>query len=422
MKKRTYIILTLSLIWLNAYSQDIPFVLGKSWISGFKAAALGGAFTAVADDYSAGFYNPAGLGQIKQINAGATIGHLSITNSSTFGGIETTESSGFTGLNSFGIAIPVPTYQGSLVFGINYLQTREFDNSLYVSIINNAPGDSVRMAYNELEQGGLSALSFSGSIEIAPQIFVGGSVNFWSGNDDYLWQYNESDRVYDIWTFTEYKKTTTINTSYTGINFTGGLLYYLTKNVRFGMTVKTPLTLTGKEDWSYSEQTLWDDNVTTNDSIDNGFTEYKISSPYIFHFGLSIKQGPFMIAGDAEMLDYTQMEFKDSGYIDDKEGNLEIRQKYQSVTNLAIGGELAIPGSPVVIRGGYRINKSPLNHVSDSYDREIISFGAEFKFNEQFSLGGTYLKSSWKGEAGGVIEKENIEASKILFSLIYHGR
>ncbi|MCD6115818.1 outer membrane protein transport protein [bacterium] len=425
MKKRIFIILSLSLIWLNLYSQDIPFIMGRSWVSGFKAASLGGAFTAVADDYSAGFYNPAGLGQIKKITGGVSIGHLSITNSSTFGGIETTENSSYTGLNSFGIAIPVPTYQGSLVFGINYQKIREFDNSLYVSMLNNAPGDSVQMSYNELEQGSLSAISFSGAIEVAPQVYLGGSVNFWSGNDDYLWRYTESDNVYDIWTFNNYKKTTTINTGYTGLNFTGGILYYLNKNIRFGITAETPLTLTGKEDWSYQEKTLWDDNATTTDSTDNGFTEYKISSPYIFRAGLSIKQGPVMITGSAEFLDYSQIKYKNTGYIEDEEQNVEIRQKYQNVTNLSVGGELALPNTPVILRGGYRINKSPLKHVSSDLDRKIISFGAELKVNDQFSIGCLYQMSSWKNKNqadNNIIEKENIDAKKLSFALIYRGK
>jgi len=422
MKKLIYSTIILLLLSTAVFSQDIPFIMGRSWASGFKAASMGGAFTAVADDYSASFYNPAGLGQIKKMSAGFSIGQLSLSNSATFGGIETTESSTFTNLNSFGIAIPVPTYQGSLVFGINYQKIRDFNNSLYVSIINNSPGDSVRMSYNELEQGSLSVLSFSGAIEIAPKVYFGGSINFWSGTDDYLWKYTESDDVYDIWTFTNFKKTTTINTGYSGLNLTGGFLYYLNNFIKLGVTVETPVTVTGKEDWSYLEKTLWDDNVTTKDSSDNGFTEYKISSPYVFRAGVSINQGPLTISGSAELVDYSQIKYQDTGYIEDEETNAEIRQKYRNVTNLAAGGELAIPGSPVILRGGYTIRKSPLKNAASNLDRKIISFGAEFKVNEQFSIGGLYQSGSYKGNGGGVIEKENIDIKKISFSLIYHGR
>ncbi|MFC1889196.1 hypothetical protein ACFL4G_05510, partial [Thermodesulfobacteriota bacterium] len=38
----------------------------------YKAIAMGQAFTAVADDYSAAYYNPAGLTQIKTIFENAT--------------------------------------------------------------------------------------------------------------------------------------------------------------------------------------------------------------------------------------------------------------------------------------------------------------------------------------------------------------
>jgi len=421
MKKTAYIAGTILLLCGSLSAQDIPFIMGRSSISGFRAAAMGGAFIGVADDYSAAFYNPAGLGQINKMMAGASLSQLSVENSATFGGIETTESTTYTSLNSFGIAIPAPTYQGSLVFGINYQKIREFDNSLFVSAVNNAPGDSVRQGYDEMEEGHLSAISFSGALEVAPKVYLGGSLNFWTGKDDYLWRFNESDDVYDIWTFSQYHITTTINTSYSGFNLTAGMLYYLTNNIRFGLTAETPLTLRGKEDWSYTEKTLWDDNVTTQDSTDEGFYEYKISSPFKFRAGLSIKQGPILIAGSAELIDYSQMRFKDTEYSDNEEQNLSIRQTYRSVTNLAVGGELALPGTPVIIRGGYRINKSPFKHDPSARDRKIMSAGAEFVINSQFSLAGVYQSSSWENSSGGLIDNEDITYKKISMSIIYRG-
>ncbi len=38
---------------------------------------MGGAYTAVADDFSAAYYNPAGLPQIRQVDAGVSMTFLS---------------------------------------------------------------------------------------------------------------------------------------------------------------------------------------------------------------------------------------------------------------------------------------------------------------------------------------------------------
>lgn len=71
-----------------------------------RAGSMANAFTGIADDWSAGFYNPAGLGCIKRVETGSTFSLL-------YSGLDTEQ------LNSFnaGIVVPVP---GIIHAGINY--------------------------------------------------------------------------------------------------------------------------------------------------------------------------------------------------------------------------------------------------------------------------------------------------------------
>ncbi len=67
-------VLFLMLGWATTATAQTGFFFDEFGAS-YKAAAMGQAFTAVADDYSAAYYNPAGLTQIKGIFEG-TIGYI----------------------------------------------------------------------------------------------------------------------------------------------------------------------------------------------------------------------------------------------------------------------------------------------------------------------------------------------------------
>ena len=64
--KRIFIFIILVIAAGTAYTQSLPFLWGNAWGVGARAMSMGNAYTAVADDYTALFYNPAGLGQTFQ--------------------------------------------------------------------------------------------------------------------------------------------------------------------------------------------------------------------------------------------------------------------------------------------------------------------------------------------------------------------
>lgn len=74
MGKRLFCVLIL-LLALNAPAFASGFT--DTYGIGMRAIALGGAFSAVADDYSAAFYNPAGLGQIEGHQVAAEVFYTS---------------------------------------------------------------------------------------------------------------------------------------------------------------------------------------------------------------------------------------------------------------------------------------------------------------------------------------------------------
>lgn len=407
----------LGLLW----AQDIPFTWGHNWGVGARAMAMGGAYTAIADDYSAMYYNPAGLGQLQGVEVFATIAYMDITNRATFKGVQTSESSNYTTLNSLGVTVPVSTYRGSLVFSFGYHNIRQFDNAIFVTKFISTPGDSVTQEYNWLEEGGLNNTSFGGSIEMAPDFFLGATINFWGGRNDYTRRFRELDQPYDIWTFSDTTSTEHILTQFSGVNFTLGTLFQGNDLFRFGGVITTPVTLKGKEDWDYSDVLTWDADSTDAYS-ENGWSEYRIQSPWVFRAGGVSQFGPLMISGDVEYCVYSQIRYKTDppgGTMGMSDANLSIKRNLQNRLNYRLGAEFQIPKTSVNIRVGYAIYKSPQKNASSAQNRKIISFGAGFTLSELLVLNMGYANTSWEGAASDVIEREKIEVSKVLATLSY---
>ncbi len=405
---------------LSAQVESVPFLWGHEWTVGARALGMAGSFTGISDDCSALYYNPAGIGQIDRITAYAGFSHLSISESARFLGTTTSEDAAFTKLNSAGVCVPLPTTRGSLVLGIGYHVVRDFNRSLYVTGFSSLPGDSVTYSYNELEEGSLTNTTFGASIEVAPGLFVGGSINFWQGSNDYTWQMKDEDKPFDIWTYSRFTGTTYINTSLTGVNFTFGGFFNSNGLFSAGGVIVTPVTLTGKEDWEYEEMTYWDDGLQTRDSTDSGYWDYKIRSPWIFRFGGALKAGPLLISGDIEFKNYSQIKYitepsKSSENL--VQDNLYFRQNFRNVTDYRVGCEFTIPNTTIRLRAGYGFLASPLKHSKN--DRKIIGLGAGVGVSDQIFLDIGYGFTSWDGQGSDEISNERIEAKKILVTMMY---
>jgi hypothetical protein len=97
---------------------------------------MGTAYTAIANDYSAIYWNPAGLGQIEMSEFSLGLSHLSFNNTSEYFKNQKTYSNSGTNLNSLGLVYPFPTVRGSLVFGAGYFRSNDFTTGLGYSAFN----------------------------------------------------------------------------------------------------------------------------------------------------------------------------------------------------------------------------------------------------------------------------------------------
>ncbi len=402
-------------------AQDIPTIWGVAWPVAARPSGMGGAFTGVAEGYGAFFYNPAGLALSKNMEVYGSFTRISQDNTSSYLGMEATDNLVTTGLNTLGLTLPLPTSRGSLVLGIGYHKVRNFDRSLFGEIFISTPGDSVTWSYTELENGSLGNTVFAGAVEVAPRTFLGAAINFWTGMDSYTSQFIEKDTPYDLWTFSEYYETLSIDTKFTGVNFVLSGLAELNKNVRIGCVLQSPVTLLSKEDWSYSAKTNWDDGVSTSDSTDAGYFDYRFSSPWKLRVGASLHVGPVLLAGDVEMNDYSRIVFKSDPPSGGSmaETNLDIRRTLRNTLDYAFGGELNVPGTNLVLRGGYGMRKSPYKESGITEDRTFLSAGAGYQLNKNLSLEFAATMMNYNQPTDAVIQKEDVKTTRFILGFIY---
>ncbi|MDP6985254.1 MAG: hypothetical protein QGG05_19420 [Candidatus Latescibacteria bacterium] len=88
---------------------------------GVRSMAMGGAFVGVADDFTAVFWNPAGLAQIQQREIYVGLNRNGFENQSSMDGVSATANVNNTHFGSLGAVFPWPVARGSFVIaaGIN---------------------------------------------------------------------------------------------------------------------------------------------------------------------------------------------------------------------------------------------------------------------------------------------------------------
>jgi hypothetical protein len=128
--------LLITTIVLPIYGQSELPALGRTWGIGARATGMGGAFMSVADDYSATYYNPAGLALVRKMELFISMPMVQFESTTQFDAWESTADENFTKLNAIGFTLPIPTYRGSLVLAAGYNRIQNFDRACTFSWFN----------------------------------------------------------------------------------------------------------------------------------------------------------------------------------------------------------------------------------------------------------------------------------------------
>ena len=399
----------LSVAATGGWSQD-EVLIGTFFGLGARAMGMGGAFIAVADDYSALHWNPAGLAQIHRIELFGSLSHDRVKNTATYYGAGMADSRSKTRLNALGFAYPVPTERGSLVLSLGYNRLCSFDGLLSTSAIVNS---SKEITAWETESGGMGTWSVGGALDVSPSLSLGAAVNVWTGDDTYTWDYVVTDSENP---HRDYGYLDTIDGDYSGVGVTFGGLLRAGRNVTVGLTIASPVTYTVNEYWIQYTDTL------SFTYYDEGEFEYEITTPYRFGLGGSVTVRRLRVAADVEYVDWTQTEYKSPSWM--TADNWIFNTAYREVYTYRVGAEYSVPGSDVTLRAGY--THDPLPYYHDPHpgsvfhikrDRDYVTVGAGFIVDNMFKIDVALVHGLWRKSTDTLTEK--IQADRVFLSMAY---
>ncbi|KAA3618053.1 MAG: hypothetical protein DWQ05_08390 [Calditrichaeota bacterium] len=424
-----------ALLWIltaaTAGAQEEIFSNGIETGIGARAIGMGGAYSAVGEDYSASFWNPAALAQIRRFELTGGLSHLSRQNDASFSNALVESDGSFTKLTDLGIVYPVPTYRGSLVFAFGYNRIRSYDANMEFSFFDPTPGDSVDFKWREQELGSMNFWNASAAADVSPNLSVGMGMNFWSGGNDYSFSRREMD-IHNIWNEDEWRLDQSINSSFSAFNISLGALFRVNNQVRLAATLFTPKTITINEDWSEKELITDDTGFTEIGADDGGDFEYKLRTPFTFSLGAAYNLAGLMVSGQMEFNDWKQLRYESEPPVAEttrEQANDLIHENYRSTTRLRLGAEFTLPGVGTQIRAGYFLDPSIYADADSDSDRKIYSLGLGFLLDKQLKLDVAYTFGDWKqnslnpfgDDANGRVASlaEDVTYKKIFATLSY---
>lgn len=409
---------------------------------GARALGMGGAYTGVASDYSALYWNPAGLVQLEHGEFSLGLSHLNFRNQGTYLGAGQSFSNNSTTLNALGLVFPVPVARGSLVFAFGYNRQSNFTTGLSFEAFN--PNSSIIQTYNRdgapingdpsgvawelyladtnanntyyspiidrvtqlgkvLEGGGLNNYSIGGAMDIARNVSVGLSLTYASGTYKYDRTFKEQDNrnIYSSTVngsplqFDQFTQDDFVESDLTGFNAKLGFLYRVPDRFRFGINVKTPTVFRVKESFGSTYKAFFDNGDVVSPEASNATGEYDVETPWAFSVGASAIIRDLVLSGDIEYTDWSQLAFKNAN-ADLLAKNKEIKDIFRETVNFRAGAEYDIKEIGVRLRGGFIYNTSPFRDDPSSFDQKYVTGGLGFLMSQDTMLDLNYARGMWK--------------------------
>ena len=419
---------------------------------GARALGMGGAYVGVADDYSAVYWNPAGLAQMRKMEFWLGLSNLNFKNDLSYQNEPSNISTSNTKFNSIGFVFPVPTYRGSLVFGFGYQKINDFD---YInnfkgisSLIDPEAEDNLTFAFEGFpgeypfygypvekeeyvtDDGSLNQWNFTGAIDVSPSISVGASLIYYSGSSNYEMDYYQTDvfnnfNVYPA-NFYDYQKFNTLKTDYSAFSLNLSSLIKINKTARFGLGMELPKSFNVKENWHIESSISFDTtNIGDIEEIiyfpnEDEKSEYDVKMPFNFYSGLSLALGPALISGSAEYKDWKQVKFdtRELDYL-----NKNFKTEYRETIKYRIGTEIGIPYYNSQIRAGYIYDPTPFKGMPSDNNRKYLTFGFGVLIDRTFKIDFAYLRGTWKQITSDSLTpegtSEDITYQKMIFNVAY---
>jgi long-subunit fatty acid transport protein len=406
---------------------------------GVRAMGMGGAFTGVADDFTAVFWNPAGLAQIRHYEVYMGFQSNSFQNDSRQAGNPTSTEVNNTRFGSLGVVVPYPVHQGSLVLAAGFNRVNDFDRSLQV--VGFSQIDTLSVNDEFANEGELSTLSLAAAVDVSPTISLGLTLNRTSGESESVSDFRLVDSQ-DLYEERRFVAREVFEDSYKPAwSATLGAMLRApvgAPKMRAGATLSTGRTQ--KIDYTFTGVPLefgfdrieYDDGTIQEQQPEVVKGSYKLSLP--LEIGLGAAYEPLdglVLAAGTHLTAWSQSEYDG----DDNLGlraNSALEDQYDDLVRYHLGLEYQVPVVALDLRAGYytdplafvgpRDPQSEIDAIANpiiqiKQDRRYITLGAGLLFDEVVQADVAWTRGTFEQVEGELVEEGTI--SRLFIGVSY---
>lgn len=331
---------------------------------GVRAMSMGGAFVGVADDFTAVYWNPAGLAQMTNREVQVSFSRNSRENKSVADGVAGFSELSNTRFGSMGFVYPYPVYQGSLVLAAGFNRIKDFDWNLNLKGL-----DEGLTADNFFQhEGELSLASVSVAADVSPAVSLGLTLGLVSGEDQSVNEFNWTDPQDD---FLEKRilARDTFADDYERSFYAvlGAMLrtprddprYRLGATITTGAVQKIRYVFRGPPLNALGNLVEYDDGVVEEFANETFRGVYELSLPLEFGVGAAVEAVPGLtLAGSLHFAEWSQSEYQG---LDETQlrSNTSFATQYEDVIRYHIGLEYQVPTVALDLRAGFYTDPIP---------------------------------------------------------------
>ena len=356
--------------------------LGQAQEINARAMALGGSYTGVANDFSALYYNAAGLSSVKQHELTFSLNQNNLNNQGKYTGFP---SSGMDvqnlGIQSLGYLWPIPTTRGGLTFAFGYFRPRNFADAL--TFID--PQTKTLGQYWYKSEGYLDQYRFGFGLDLSPDVSLGLATSYTSGEQQI--QYFDTGNVRML-------------RSYSGWNLEPSLMIKVTPLFKLGASL-----------------VIWDaanvKDVYEEQGVKNSEDNFFVQNPYQLKLGLAYQGADFLLSADYKANFWSQYKYALQ--------NVDILNDsgYSNENIYSLGAEKYFKPLNTILRAGYTYSNVLDQGYTPTYNRHRASVGLGFLLSGSVSIDLGYSYAFWEEQDEKIYIKNQEQRGMITFGYRY---
>ena len=380
-------------------AQVEEMAIGNTFGVGARTMGMGGASLALADDFTALYWNPAGMAQIQKFELFSSFSHNRASTNAYFTGDEITGTTrSRMRPNSIGFVYPFHARRGGWAIAFGYNRPQNFDYQTAVQGVDPSSGtefSGLAVDETDVNSGGIGIWSFGTSVYVSRRVLVGGSLDFWQGNSLNELDTTATDLLKVDGELSRFRYDDEIDREYSGLGARIGLLAHLTDAISVGLTLVAPVELGVDEIWYQSTRAVYDDGEEVSDVVD-GAQAYDIERPFEIGTGIAVKlfNEQLILAGDVQLTDWTQTRYDPAPADDISDDNFQ--EFYATTLQARLGVEYRIPTIDTHVRVGYFRDTIPFTDAEVNNARDFLTLGVGKIFEDSLKFDVGYMLGTWE--------------------------